>query len=198
MAPKAKSVAGSKRSRKGKAFGSSSGQEPMQKIVKKAVERYGWEWFECQKEAKYMGDEFVNEGIQEENVDMTVAQHPDLIGKLVDVTHTKTLNTSHRPILSVLDRQDRDDSIMARMFGMADLQLRIRGRPITDDEMETLADCYPLIDSAAFLYKSRPTFFKLVDDDEAIANEDIDGDDDDDDDDDDDAVDEAFEEVRDE
>uniref|UniRef100_M1D8Y2 Putative plant transposon protein domain-containing protein n=1 Tax=Solanum tuberosum TaxID=4113 RepID=M1D8Y2_SOLTU len=61
MAPKAKAVAGSKRSRKGEAFGSSNAQEPVQKFGKKVVERYGWEWFACQQEAKYMGDEFVNE-----------------------------------------------------------------------------------------------------------------------------------------
>ncbi|KAG5612369.1 hypothetical protein H5410_023650 [Solanum commersonii] len=43
MVPKVKSVAGSKRSRKGEASGSSSGQEPVQKFGKKVVERYGWE-----------------------------------------------------------------------------------------------------------------------------------------------------------
>ncbi|KAG5594233.1 hypothetical protein H5410_035465 [Solanum commersonii] len=45
MAPKATNVAGSKRNRKDEAFGSSSGREQ----------------FACQQEAKYMGDEFVNE-----------------------------------------------------------------------------------------------------------------------------------------
>ncbi|KAH0679034.1 hypothetical protein KY284_020119 [Solanum tuberosum] len=61
MAPKVKNVAGSKRSRKGEASGSSSGREPIQKFDKKVVERYGWDWFSCQQEAKYIGDEFVNE-----------------------------------------------------------------------------------------------------------------------------------------
>ncbi|KAH0679294.1 hypothetical protein KY284_020379 [Solanum tuberosum] len=315
MAPKSKSVAGSKQSRKVEASRSSSGREPMQKFGKKAVERYGWEWFECQKVTKYMGDEFVNEvrlqatfldiyrtvnelvrefyanwltetkyktvpvrgenikfnaqilndlfgtpncdpdvfnglkdrppyrdirhtlcgvdsnarwersrdtgrhntlhfanfnqvvrvwlkivcsvllpakhltdvtrdrvvlGIEEENVDMTVAQHPDLTGKLVDVTRTKTLDMSHGPVLSAPDRQARDDSIMARIFCMAEMQLRIGGRPVTDDEMETLADRYPLIDSAAFLCKSGPAFLEPIDDDEATADEEMDGDDDDD------------------
>ncbi|KAG5611166.1 hypothetical protein H5410_022447 [Solanum commersonii] len=32
-----------------------------QKFGKKVAERYGHEWFECQKEAKYLGDEYVNE-----------------------------------------------------------------------------------------------------------------------------------------
>ncbi|KAG5599685.1 hypothetical protein H5410_031055 [Solanum commersonii] len=61
MAPKAKNVAGSKQSQKGEAFGSFSSREPVQKFGKKAMERYGWEWLECQREAKYMSDEFVNE-----------------------------------------------------------------------------------------------------------------------------------------
>uniref|UniRef100_M1DYQ5 Putative plant transposon protein domain-containing protein n=1 Tax=Solanum tuberosum TaxID=4113 RepID=M1DYQ5_SOLTU len=61
MAPKAKNVVGSKRSRKRESSGSSSGREPVQKFGKKDVERYGWEWFECQREAKYMGNKFVNE-----------------------------------------------------------------------------------------------------------------------------------------
>ncbi|KAG5610331.1 hypothetical protein H5410_021612 [Solanum commersonii] len=60
MAPKAKSVTGSKRTRKGEASGSRN-WEPIQKFGKKAMERYGWEWFECQGEPKYMGDEYVHE-----------------------------------------------------------------------------------------------------------------------------------------
>ncbi|KAG5581406.1 hypothetical protein H5410_052033 [Solanum commersonii] len=226
MAPKAKNVAGSKRSRKREAFESSSDWEPVQKFGKKAVERYRWEWFECQREAKYIGDEFVNkdkppyrdirhtlcgvdstarwerskdtgrnntlhfanfnqvarvwlkivcsvllpakhltevtrdkvvlvymlmkgmlinvvatlrqnmmkfrnnlrwrfcygglithfmraEGIEEDTVGMIVVYHPDLMGKLVDVTHTKALDTSHGHVLSAQEKQARDDSVMA-------------------------------------------------------------------------------------
>ncbi|KAH0761116.1 hypothetical protein KY290_017189 [Solanum tuberosum] len=308
MAPKVKNVAGSKRSRKGEAFGSSSGREPVQKFSKKAVERYGWDWFACQQEAKYMGDEFVNEvrlqsqfpdiyqtvndlglrfifenlgdcnltlvrkfyanwltetkyktvpirgkdvrfsarilnellgtpncdpdefnglkdkppyrdirhtlcgvdstarwewskdtgrhntlhfanfnqvarvwlkivctvllpakhltevtrdrvvlaymlmkgipinvgsivseGIEEEVVDMTVAYHPDLTGKLGDVTHTKALDPSDGTVLSAQERQARDDSVMARMF--------------------------------AFLCKTGPAFVDPLDDDEPTVDE---------------------------
>uniref|UniRef100_M1D9F4 Putative plant transposon protein domain-containing protein n=1 Tax=Solanum tuberosum TaxID=4113 RepID=M1D9F4_SOLTU len=60
MAPKAKNVVGSKRSRKGEESGSKN-WEPIQKFGEKAVLRYGWEWFECQREPKYMGDEYVHE-----------------------------------------------------------------------------------------------------------------------------------------
>ncbi|KAG5628208.1 hypothetical protein H5410_013426 [Solanum commersonii] len=40
------------------------------------------------------------EGIEEEAVDLTVAFYPDLTGKIVDVTRTKALDTSHGPVLS--------------------------------------------------------------------------------------------------
>ncbi|KAG5609803.1 hypothetical protein H5410_021084 [Solanum commersonii] len=279
MEPKSKNIIGradSKQNKKGEAFGYSSGREPVRKFGKKVVERYGWESFKCQKESKYMGDEYVNEverkppykdirhtlcgvestvrwerskdtgrhstlnfanfnqvarvwlkivctvllptkhlkdvtrdrvilvymfmkgmpinvgtilrqnmmksrnilrwrfcyerlithflrtgGIEDEAVDLTVAFHPNLMGKIVDVTQTKALDTSHGPVLSAQERKPRDDSVMARMFGIAKLQLRIAGRPITDKEMETLADHYPLMDSATFLCRTGPLFWSL-------------------------------------
>ncbi|KAH0644669.1 hypothetical protein KY284_032553 [Solanum tuberosum] len=218
MAPKAKNVAGSKQNRKGETFGSSSALEPVQKFGKKVVKRYGWEWFACQQDAKYMGDEFVNEGmpinvgailrqnlmkfqnnlrwrfcygglitrflraegIEEEAVDMTVAYHPDLTGKLVDVTRTKALDMSHGHFLSAQERQARVDSVMARMFGMPELQLRIGGHHVTDAEMETMAECYPLTESATFLCRTGPAFLEPLDDDEATADEAMDDEEDDD------------------
>ncbi|KAH0715322.1 hypothetical protein KY284_008227 [Solanum tuberosum] len=181
MAPKAKNIAsgaGSKRNWKGEAFRSSCSREPLQKFEKKVVERYGHEWFECQKEAKYLGDEFINEvteGIEEE-LDMSVARHPNLIGKIVDMTRTKALDMSHGPVLSAQEQQARDDSVMARMFGMAELQLRIGDRTVTDEEMETLVDRYPLTDSATYLCRTRPAFQKPLDDDEVTADEGMDDD----------------------
>uniref|UniRef100_M1DBA7 Uncharacterized protein n=1 Tax=Solanum tuberosum TaxID=4113 RepID=M1DBA7_SOLTU len=153
MAPKAKNMAGSKRSRKGEASGSSSSKEQVQKFGKKAVERYGWEWFDCQREAKYMGDEFVNED------------------------ELEVLDCSFfAEFCSTLDRTD----VMARMFGMAELQLRIGGRPVTDAEMETMAEHYPLTESATFLCRTSPAFFEPLDDDEATADEAMDDDEEDD------------------
>ncbi|KAH0689203.1 hypothetical protein KY289_016561 [Solanum tuberosum] len=96
------------------------------------------------------------EGIEEETVDMTIAYHSDLT-----------------------ERQACDDSVMARMFGKAELQLRIGGLPITDEEMETLADRYPLIESAAFLCRSGPAFMEPFDDDEATADDAMDDSEDD-------------------
>ncbi|KAG5595803.1 hypothetical protein H5410_037035 [Solanum commersonii] len=69
------------------------------------------------------------EGIEEEAVDLTVALHLDLTGKIVDVTRTNALDTSHGLVLLAQERQARDDNAMARMFGMAELQLRIEGCP---------------------------------------------------------------------
>uniref|UniRef100_M1DJ54 Uncharacterized protein n=1 Tax=Solanum tuberosum TaxID=4113 RepID=M1DJ54_SOLTU len=111
---------------------------------------------------------------------MTVDYHPDLTGKIVDVTRTKALDTSHGPALSALERQARDDSVMARMFGMAKLQLRIGGRPTTDVEMETMAERYPLTDSATFICRTGPAVMEPLDDDEATADEEMDDDEEDD------------------
>ncbi|KAH0669773.1 hypothetical protein KY285_023928 [Solanum tuberosum] len=120
-----------------------------------------------------------DEGIEQETMDMTVAYHPDLTGKLVDVIRSKVLDTSHRHVLSAQERQSRDDSVMARMFGMAELQQRIGRRPLTDEEMETMAESYPLTKSEAFLCRTSPAFLETLDDDEATADEAMDDEDDD-------------------
>ncbi|KAH0661209.1 hypothetical protein KY284_026140 [Solanum tuberosum] len=112
-----------------------------------------------------------DEGIEEETVDMTVAYHPNLMGKLVDVTRTKALDTSYGLVLSAPERHAHDYSVMAQMFGMTELQLWIGGRPITDEEMETLADRYILTETAVFLCRSGPSFMKPLDDDEATTDE---------------------------
>ncbi|KAH0633351.1 hypothetical protein KY284_036137 [Solanum tuberosum] len=114
---------------------------------------------------------FTNQGIEEEACDLTIAVHPELTEKVVDVTRTKALDASHGFVLSTQERQARDDSIMARMFGMAELQLRIGGRPVTDVEMAIMAERYSLTESAAFYCKTGPAFLEPLDDDEATADE---------------------------
>uniref|UniRef100_M1DRI3 Putative plant transposon protein domain-containing protein n=1 Tax=Solanum tuberosum TaxID=4113 RepID=M1DRI3_SOLTU len=111
-----------------------------------------------------------NQGIEEEACDWTIIVHLELTGKVVDVTHTKALDASHGHVLSAKERQTRDDSIMARMFGMAELQLRIGGHPVRDVEMATMAKCCPLTESAAFLCRNGPAFLEYLDDDEATAD----------------------------
>ncbi|KAH0761708.1 hypothetical protein KY290_017781 [Solanum tuberosum] len=118
--------------------------------------------------------------IEEEVVDLTIGFHLDLTGKLVDVMRTKALDTSHGPVLSAQERLVRDDSVMDRIFGMAELQLQIGGRPVTDVEMETIVDRYPLTESAAALCRTGPAFLEPLDDDEATANEALDDDEEDD------------------
>ena len=94
---------------------------------------------------------------------MTVAPHPKLTGMLVDVTHINALYTSHMTILSTPNKQVQDYNI-AHMFGMAELQLRIGGRPVTYDAKEALVECYQFIDSAAYLCKTSLAFLEPVDD----------------------------------
>ncbi|KAG5581683.1 hypothetical protein H5410_052310 [Solanum commersonii] len=229
MAPKAKSVAGFKRSKKGEAFGSGN-REPDVKFNATILNEflgtpnYDSDHFNTLKDkppyrdiryilcgvestarwerskdtgrhntlyfanfnqvAKFCYGGLITQflrawGIKEEVVDLTISFHPDLTGKLVDMMRTKALGTSHRPVLSAQERQARDNSVMARMFGMAELQLRIGGCPVTDAEMETMAERYPLFESAAFLCKTGPAFLEPLDDDEATADEAMDDEEDD-------------------
>uniref|UniRef100_M1DBI3 Uncharacterized protein n=1 Tax=Solanum tuberosum TaxID=4113 RepID=M1DBI3_SOLTU len=71
------------------------------------------------------------------------------------------------------------DCWMGRMFGMADLQLRVGGRPVSEDEMVTLAERYPLTDSAMYLCQMGPTFQEPIDDDDDATVDEEDGSDED-------------------
>ncbi|KAH0709236.1 hypothetical protein KY284_010663 [Solanum tuberosum] len=68
MSPKGKNVSsgsGTKRSTKGAAAGSSNRETtnlPPQIFCEQAVMQYGKDWYECQQESKYLGDEYVDEG----------------------------------------------------------------------------------------------------------------------------------------
>ena len=70
---------------------------------------------------------------------------------LVDVTRTKAHNPSHGPVLTTIDRQSRDDSCMGSMFGMAEFNCGIGGHSVTEKEMDTLDDRYPLTVSAMYM-----------------------------------------------
>ncbi|KAG5605589.1 hypothetical protein H5410_027081 [Solanum commersonii] len=97
--------------------------------------------------------------IEKEVRDMCPPPHvPHLVCCLVDVTRTKAHDPWKGPMLNVINRQARDDSWMGCMFGMAQLQLRIGGHSMTVDEIVTLAECYPLTDSAMYLCWMGPTF----------------------------------------
>ncbi|KAH0765489.1 hypothetical protein KY285_001360 [Solanum tuberosum] len=109
--------------------------------------------------------------IEEEVHDVCPPRAPHLVCHLVDVTRTKAHDPSHGPVLTAIHRQARDDSLIGRMFGMAELQLRIGGRPVTEDEMETLAEHYPLTDRAMYMCRMGPAFQEPIDDDDATADE---------------------------
>lgn len=64
-----------------------------------------------------------------------------------DVTRNKAHDPSHVAMLTIFDRQVRDDSWMWCMFGMVELQLWLGGHPVAENEMATLDGCYPLTDS---------------------------------------------------
>ncbi|KAH0757914.1 hypothetical protein KY290_021407 [Solanum tuberosum] len=94
-----------------------------------------------------------------------------LVCCLVDVTRTKPCDPSQGSVLTAADKQARDDSWMGRMFGMAELQLRIGSRPVTKDEMATLAERYTLTDSAMYMCRMGPAFQEPLDDDDSTADE---------------------------
>ncbi|KAG5590026.1 hypothetical protein H5410_040540 [Solanum commersonii] len=150
MAPKGKNVAsgsGTKKSRKGVAVGSSSRETtnlPPQKFGKQALMHYGEDWYKCQQQSKYLG---------ECNLSLVREFYANWS------THRVELNQG-------LIR----DSRMGRLFGMAELQLRIGGRLMIEDEMATLAEHYPLTDSVMYLFRMGPAFQEPIDDDDAIAD----------------------------
>uniref|UniRef100_M1DA89 Putative plant transposon protein domain-containing protein n=1 Tax=Solanum tuberosum TaxID=4113 RepID=M1DA89_SOLTU len=78
MAPKGNNVAsglGTKRSRKGVGARSSSREPndlPPQKFGGQAVMHYGKDWYECQQESKYLGDEYVDEGVRDTGHHLTL------------------------------------------------------------------------------------------------------------------------------
>uniref|UniRef100_M1DZ04 Uncharacterized protein n=1 Tax=Solanum tuberosum TaxID=4113 RepID=M1DZ04_SOLTU len=109
--------------------------------------------------------------IEEEFHNVFPPHAPYLVYCLVDVTRTKAHDQSQGKLLSTVDRQARDDSWMGRMFRMAKLQLRIGGRPVTEDEIETSIECYLLMDSAMYMCRMGPTFQEPLDDDDTTTDE---------------------------
>ncbi|KAG5631803.1 hypothetical protein H5410_003520 [Solanum commersonii] len=108
------------------------------------------------------------EVIEEEQLDMTVARAPYLICNMVDFMRTKGLNMSHRSVLLAQERQARDDSWLARMFGMTELQL-------------WMGDARLLMMRWRIWRRYVRRFREPLDDDEATADEGMDEEDDDDD-----------------
>lgn len=93
-----------------------------------------------------------------------------IVYHLVDVTRTK-VHDPYGPVLIVIDSQARDDSWMGHMFGMVELQLQISGRPVTEEEMDTLADLYLLTDNTIYMCWMGPTLQEPIDDDDTTTDD---------------------------
>ncbi|OIT05918.1 hypothetical protein A4A49_03971 [Nicotiana attenuata] len=61
-----------------------------------------------------------------------------------DITSFPLKEETAMPSLTSAERNARDDSFMARLYGMIDLQLRIGGRPVISEERTLLEQRYPL------------------------------------------------------
>ncbi|KAG5595767.1 hypothetical protein H5410_036999 [Solanum commersonii] len=205
-------------------FNSRTNRLAPQNFGKKAVIHYGEEWYNCQQEAKYIGDEYVNGEqllaefpyihaqvlalglqyifvdqsecnlgivhefygnwnthhvrylraleIEKEIHDVCPPHSPHFVCHLVDVTNTKAHHQSQGKVLSIADRQAWDDKCMRRMYGMAELQLRIGSHSVTEDELETLAERYLLTDSVMYMCWIGLVFQEPIDDYDATTDED--------------------------
>lgn len=60
---------------------------------------------------------------------------------------------------------------MGPIFGMAELQLRISGRPVTEEKMDTLVERYPLKNNDMYMCRMGPIFQEPIDDDDGMTDE---------------------------
>uniref|UniRef100_M1DU91 Uncharacterized protein n=1 Tax=Solanum tuberosum TaxID=4113 RepID=M1DU91_SOLTU len=92
----------------------------------------------------------------EEELDMNVSRVLYLICNIVDVTHTKALDTSNGPVLYAQERKAIDDSWMAHMFGMAELIAPVFQEPLDDDE-DTADEAMEVVDANALMVFDKAT-----------------------------------------
>nr|XP_033513542.1 uncharacterized protein LOC117278208 [Nicotiana tomentosiformis] len=64
--------------------------------------------------------------------------------RLLYITRIRVKKENDIATMIGAEHNARDDSFMAHLYGMIDLQLRIRGRPATTEERATLEERYPL------------------------------------------------------
>ncbi|OIT34401.1 hypothetical protein A4A49_12394 [Nicotiana attenuata] len=82
-----------------------------------------------------------HEGVEEEpDFDHTI----DKLIRQTDITNLWLKDEAGTPSLTCAERNACDDSFMAHLYGMMDLQLRIGGRPATSEERTDLEQRYPL------------------------------------------------------
>nr|XP_016492016.1 PREDICTED: uncharacterized protein LOC107811572 isoform X2 [Nicotiana tabacum] len=64
--------------------------------------------------------------------------------RATDITVICGPNEEDGTTLTTMERQARDESVLAYLYGMMDLQLRIGGRPVTSEERTQLTERFPI------------------------------------------------------
>ncbi|KAF3629434.1 hypothetical protein FXO38_05422 [Capsicum annuum] len=96
---------------------------------------------------------------------------PGVITCPVDITTARTASGVNGPILTMVERKNRDDEILTRMYGLQMLQWTTGGRPATLEEHHVVELDYPLGHHARTLLQIGPNFVKPIDDDMPIDEE---------------------------
>ncbi|OIT38081.1 hypothetical protein A4A49_04105 [Nicotiana attenuata] len=105
---------------------------------------------------------FGHERVEEEpEFDHTI----DQLIRQTDITNLRLKDEAGTPSLTGAERNARDDSFMAHLYGMMDLQLRIGGRPATSEERTELEQRYPLNAHAQQLVGVGEEYILLADED---------------------------------
>ncbi|KAG5611527.1 hypothetical protein H5410_022808 [Solanum commersonii] len=192
MDPKGKNIAsglGTKRSRKGAGTGSSS-REPNNlppKIWRASCLHYGKNWYECQQESKYLGDEYIDEGRLRQEFPNILAKINALGLQYVFMDQgecTLSLvcefyvnwNTRRVEINKGFIRDswvrfyiEALDEFLSTL-NCDDAEL-LGGHPVTEDEMDTLAKRYLLMDWAMYMCQIGPAFQEPINDDNATGDD---------------------------
>ncbi|XP_016577508.2 uncharacterized protein LOC107875339 isoform X2 [Capsicum annuum] len=100
------------------------------------------------------------QGVPEEDVDYK----PPVNLRPLDFSRTKG-PASYGVTLTMPERQARNDEITARMYGLTMLQLKIGGRPATEQEIRAVELDYPLGPHARTMLRIGPDFDEPLDDD---------------------------------
>uniref|UniRef100_M1DFT2 Uncharacterized protein n=1 Tax=Solanum tuberosum TaxID=4113 RepID=M1DFT2_SOLTU len=90
-----------------------------------------------------------------------------------DVTKTKGSNHEFVPPLTTLEHHQRDEMIMAHVYGLEVLRKRIECLAYTVEKLSDVADMYPLNAHAKTVLGIEPSFFEPVDDDVHIVEDNL-------------------------
>lgn len=91
--------------------------------------------------------------------------------RLFDVMRVRSLAAAHGPVLTMPERQDRNDDITAKMYGLQIQQLRVEVTPAIEQEIHVVDLDYPLGHHARTLLRIGLDFVENIDDDVLIYKE---------------------------